>query len=229
MPGVEARLAEQGGLLVAGDAADRDARRQRRCRSAVTPNRPLDGRTSGRHARRHAEQVAQLGRPGQRRRCRTACVRLAFDGSVAWTPPSGPPVRFHSSQESTVPKARSASGLDAALGRAATRAWWPRSRGRAPGRSCGARGRGGPPPRSSSQRRGGAPVLPHDGPVQRAAGAPVPHHRGLALVGDADRGDRARRRGGRPARRAWPGVAAQISSASCSTQPGAGKCWGNSR
>ena len=29
-------------------------------------------------------------------------VRLAFDGSVAWTP-----VRFHSTHESTVPNARS--------------------------------------------------------------------------------------------------------------------------
>jgi len=30
-------------------------------------------------------------------------VRLALVTSVTWTPPSGPPVRFHSSQLSTVP------------------------------------------------------------------------------------------------------------------------------
>ena len=36
---------------------------------------------------------------------------------------------------------------------------------------------------------GGAPVLPDDGVVDRLAGAPVPEHAGLALVGDADGGD----------------------------------------
>ena len=42
------------------------------------------------------------------------------------------------------------------------------------------------------QRRAGglgAPVLPHDGMVQRLACAAVPHHRGLALIGDANAGD----------------------------------------
>ncbi len=34
-------------------------------------------------------------------------VRLAFEASVACTPPAGPPVSFHSSHESTVPNARS--------------------------------------------------------------------------------------------------------------------------
>jgi hypothetical protein len=37
--------------------------------------------------------------------------------------------------------------------------------------------------------RGSAPVLPHDRVVERLAGLPVPQHRGLALVGDADRAD----------------------------------------
>src|SRR5690606_21220071 len=36
---------------------------------------------------------------------------------------------------------------------------------------------------------GGAGVLPDDGVVHRLAGVLVPHHRGLALVGDAHRGD----------------------------------------
>ncbi len=36
---------------------------------------------------------------------------------------------------------------------------------------------------------GGAPVLPHDGPVDGAAGRTLPHHGGLALVGDSDRAD----------------------------------------
>ena len=34
-------------------------------------------------------------------------VREAFVTSVAWTPPSGPPVRLQTSHASTVPKARS--------------------------------------------------------------------------------------------------------------------------
>ena len=36
---------------------------------------------------------------------------------------------------------------------------------------------------------GGAAVLPDDGAVNGCAGGAVPHHGGLALVGDADRGD----------------------------------------
>ena len=49
-------------------------------------------------------------------------------------------------------------------------------------------------PASASVRhmRGGAAVLPHDGVVDRLAAGAVPHQRGLALVGDADRGDVAR-------------------------------------
>ena len=34
-----------------------------------------------------------------------------------------------------------------------------------------------------------APILPNDGMVDRAAARPLPHNRGLALVGDADAGD----------------------------------------
>ena len=37
---------------------------------------------------------------------------------------------------------------------------------------------------------GGAPVLPDDGAMHRPARGPLPQHDGLALVGDADRGDR---------------------------------------
>jgi hypothetical protein len=43
---------------------------------------------------------------------------------------------------------------------------------------------------------GGAPVLPDDGVVDRAPGGALPQNRGLALVGDADRGDRAIGSGG---------------------------------
>ena len=68
---LDARLAEQRGLLVAGDAAHRHrepgrAVRTRRAEPAA------DGATSGRHAARHAEQVAQLVGPLAARRCRRA-------------------------------------------------------------------------------------------------------------------------------------------------------------
>ena len=41
--------------------------------------------------------------------------------------------------------------------------------------------------------RGGAPVLPHDRGVYGRPALPIPHHCGLALVGDPDRGHRSRR------------------------------------
>src|SRR5437879_6253607 len=78
--------------------------------SAVVPSRPLLGRTSGRHepgtpnrshsSSDHARRVMSYSK-----------VRDAFDGSVMWTPPPDPPVRFHTIHESTVPKARSASAV----------------------------------------------------------------------------------------------------------------------
>ena len=71
----------------------------------------------------------------------------------------------------------------------------------------------------------GAGVLPDDGVVDGLAGGPVPHHRGLALVGDADRGEVVLARC-RPTSSASPttsSVRLQISAGSCSTQPGFGK------
>ena len=68
------------------------------------------------------------------------------------------------------PRARSGTGRDAALGRAATASWWPRSRGRGPGRSAPGPGGGGRP---RPARRSGRPS---GGPARRGpggAGAPV--------------------------------------------------------
>ena len=77
---------------------------------------------------------------------------------------------------------------------------------------------------------GGAAVLPDDGAVHGRAGGAVPHHGGLALVGDADGGDVAC--AVTPAffsaSRQVAMVEVQMSSGSCSTQPEAGKCCGNS-
>jgi hypothetical protein len=71
--------------------------------SAVTPKRPLDGRTSGRHDAGTSNRSSSSG-AHERARMSNSMVRLAFDASVAC---SRPPVSCHSSQLSTVPKARS--------------------------------------------------------------------------------------------------------------------------
>ena len=75
---------------------------------------------------------------------------------------------------------------------------------------------------------GRAAILPDDRAVDRLAGRAVPDDDRLALVGDADGGDVGRLQ-------AWPSCSAstatascvdQISSGSCSTQPGCGKAAG---
>ena len=151
-------------------------------------------------------------------------------------PPLGPPVRFHSTQVSTVQKER--------FGSSGPRARSPCSRSQAalvalkygsstrPGRGAD-EGEVAVGDELRAERRG-APVLPHDGAVQRPAGAAVEGDERLALVGDADGGDGLGGRLAASARRAATSArvartAAQISSGSCSTQPGRGKCWVSSR
>src|ERR1700753_4061615 len=75
----------------------------------------------------------------------------------------------------------------------------------------------------------GAAVLPNDRAMHGLSGGAIPHHGGLALIGDADRGDvlgcevglAQRFAAGR--NRRGPDVLGL-----CSTQPDAGKCCGNS-
>ena len=205
-----------------------DAAPARPTPAAVTPKRPLDGRTSGSTRVGHAEQVAQLGGPRQRadvEEHRAAGVRRL--GGVH--PAVGPPVRFQSSHESIVPKARSGVGLDAALGEQPLEPWWPRSTGRARGRWCArTSGRGG---RRRAARRSGRRCA---GPATRwpgAAAAPVRRSHAttvsrwsvmpMAATGSVERRAELGERGLRPRPRSR--------SASCSTHPGWGKCWGNSR
>ena len=106
------------------------------------------------------------------------------------------------------------------------RAWCRRNRveqqaGLAPEQSAR-----GPRARSASQSRRGAPVLPDDGVVRPARRSRGPTRTVVSrwLVMPMAAMSRARRR--RPRRsasRATPSCDAQISSASCSTQPGCGK------
>ena len=193
--------------------------------AAVTPKRPLDGRTSGSARRGTPKQVAQLGGPLPCVPMSKSIVRLALRGSVAMT---APPVRFHSSQESIVPRARSRVGLDAALGQQPLEPWCPRSRGRgrarswsAPASRCPARGSSSQRPavRRSCQtmaRWRGPPVRrSHATSVSRWSVMP------MAATGSSRSADELgqRRRHRRPRsrrRRARP-------------SPGRGKCWVNSR
>ena len=188
MPGRKQRLAEEGGLLVAGDPADRDPGGQPGTTpAAVVPSRPLEGPTSGSvdigTPNRSASSSSQASRPMSKSR-----VRQALVGSVAWT---APPVSRHSSQLSTVPKARSGR-LRRRPRRAARPAWWPRSTGRGPGRS----GADQPEVPGRLERCGTAAAARRScQTMARWRGRPVaavPQHDGLALVGDADGGDRAR-------------------------------------
>ena len=154
--------------------------------AVVTPNRPLDGRTSGSAATGHAEQVAQLPGPARGPGCRRASCgwrwRARWRGprrrsgsraaSCRWCRGRG------AASASTPPSCRSHSTLVPEKYGSSTRPVRSRTRSRWPGvAQLVAAGRG-------------APVLPDDGPVAGPAGAAVPGHDRLALVGDAERGDR---------------------------------------
>ena len=182
-------------------------------------------RTSGSIDARHVEQLQQLGVPARRCGCREQGAR-GVGGVGRMDLAAGQPPQ---QEASIVPKASSPVS----------------ARARAPGdvvedpgdlgageigieqqaglrRDRASRGR-----RASARADSrGAAVLPDDGVVDRLAGGAVPDDGRLALVGDADA--RRRRRASSLASASAPRqtstVARQISSGSCSTQPG----WGRS-
>ncbi len=172
---LEAGLAEQRRLLVAGDAADRDA--------AADADRAVRGHAEPPARRPHLAAASSAGTPNRSHssvdqasdRMSNSIVRLALDDVGGVHAPS-PPVRFHSSHESMVPKARSASGLDAALGEQ------PLELGGREVRVEHQAG-GGPHQRQvaglaqlvAAGRR--APVLPHDRPVHAAGRCAGPRPR----------------------------------------------------
>ena len=223
----EAGLAEQRRLLVAGDAATRGCRPGRRSRPTVTPKRPLDGRTSGSASRGTPSSSHSSALPRQRGRCRRASCGWRW--TDRWRSTS-PPVRFHSSQ--AVDRAERQVGRPAghaALGAAATPSSWPRSTGRAPGRCARAPGRGGRRRRASSQRPAVRRSCHTMARCSGCAGAAVPGHDGLALVGDADGGDRlVRARPSTSSRVAWT-ASPDLDRRRARPSPGWGKCCVNSR
>ncbi len=71
---------------------------------------------------------------------------------------------------------------------------------------------------------GGAAVLPDDGGAEWLARGAIPGDHGLALVGDADRGDVVDAHFGDDLRQGGRHRRSRSRSTSCSTQPGFGKC-----
>ena len=197
----------------------------------AVPDPPRRRAHLGKCAAGHAEQFAELLRPFQ---CpdvveeRPAGVGRVGDEGAAVRPagqvPGHPGVDRPERQAG-------GGGVEAADGRAAIPPWWPRSRGRARGPVAARIVRLLPGLLEGVASIGRAPVLPHQRPVERTAGAAVPGHHRLPLVRDPDGGHRhaARRPGDRRARPRVVCTADQISAGSCSTQPGRGKCCVSSR
>ena len=174
-PGPHAALADKRRLLVADERRDRrraverggladDARSSRRP-SAATP----------RGMRRASSIVSSQSVPSP---LHAAPVTPALVASVTCSAPSE---RCHASQVSTVPKHRSRVRSGSAVVEQAGRPSWPTRSGATRSPSAWST-RQVPTVRRSCQ--------PSAGP-DRLAGGAVPHDRRRALVGDADRVDRA--------------------------------------
>ena len=179
-----AGLAEGGGLLVAGDARDRD--RTAEPGGVGDADLAAAGHDFGQHRGRDAEQVQQFVVPAQ-----AVDIEEHGAGGVAGVGDVAP------AQFIGEPAVDGAEGQFAALGAHAG----ARDVGEQPfelGRGkigvefeAGlALDEGGVPGGAQCVAAfGGAAVLPDDGVTQWLAAAAVPHHRRFALVGDADGGD----------------------------------------
>ena len=181
---------------------------------------PPTGRTSGRHDGRHPEQVEQLVGPGQGRGCRRA--GCGWRSTARWR------ARRRRARRSGSTAARCRPCRRPGRGRPSTppSAEQPLELG---GREVGVEHQAG---RAAHERRGarprrarrtgprcGGPARPGPG-GSGSPGAAVPHDRGLALVGDADGGHRLAVEPVDQLGQGRAATAAQMSSASCSTQPG---------
>jgi hypothetical protein len=224
LAGREADLADGRRLLVAEDAGDRHLAAERpspaSCRrpsgrwtttisgsiSRGMPKNPSSSSSQSRVSQVHEHRARGVGHVGDVR------------------PPSGPPVRFQTTQLSIVPKR--ASPRSAASRRPST---FSRIHWTLPAEKYGRRRQPGLAPDDVPARRVeglgdrvGAGVLPDDRVVERPAGAPVPDDRRLALVGDPDARRGRRARSGRGEGRLDDvSVRSQISTGLCSTQPAA--------
>ena len=187
--GLDAGLAHRGRLLVACHAEHRHRRAQDVGRRDAQLARAIDH--LGQHRRRHAEQLQQVGVPGA-----LADIEQQACGWHWWRRSHGPCRRSAATAGSiSIVPAASAPllGRSAAAGHViagSRRSWCRRNRDRAAGRSCPTTIFSCPARRQVIAVPCGAAVLPDDGVVHRLAGRAIPHHRRLALVGDADAGQR---------------------------------------
>ena len=185
------------------------------------PKRPLLGRTSGRHERGTPNSVEQLVGPRRRRRCRRASCGSrstarwrARAGEVPQDPRVDGAERERRRRRRRRPRASSHSSLVAEKYGSSTSPVRARTSGSYAGGA-----------QVVAARRGAA-VLPHDGAVARPTGRAVPHHDRLALVGDADRRRRCRRRARRPPRRACRAPRARCRRRRARPSPAAGSAGG---
>ena len=122
-------------MRIADQARDRNAVGQTSARPPCRPKSPLDGRISGSAAAGTPNTSSSSVVPATSVRRLSSCVRDALVASHACT---APPVRFQSTQLSTVPahsSPASARGGRSGSRRAASASCWPRTADRSSGRS----------------------------------------------------------------------------------------------
>ena len=223
---LQAGLAEQGRLLVAGDARHGKAGREAVARR---PSRRTGrSRAAPRAARRGARRRGRAARPTRPASgCRRASCGWRWTARSACTPPVGaarevPEQPAVDGAERQVRRRLDTPFVEQPLHLGGGEVGIEHQPGRGPHERLVPRGA------QLVAARRGATVLPHDGAVEGPAGAPVPGHDRLALVGDPDRcdgfgeladqlGHRGSARPPRSRRRRAP------------PSPGRGKCWVNSR
>ncbi len=191
--GSEAALADQRRLLVAGQRGDRDRRAEQFRRGRTVIGTGIEHLRQDR--RRDVEGVEESGVPGQTVDVIEHRARgVGYVGRV--TPAAGEP-----------PQQKAVDGAEgdlAGAGAAAQTGDIVEQPADLAGAEIGIDDEAGAlrdgfrqplaaPVRAQFR---GAPVLPDDRVMDRAAGGALPQDRGLALVGDADRGDRTVRGGG---------------------------------
>ncbi len=188
LPGRQAALADERGLLVARHARDREAVGE--IRQAMRPAELAGAREDfGQYSGRDREEVAEVIGPGERAEVHQQGPRgVRRVGDVSLARRSGARSAGCRPSRRPAPPPRPVGGPPE-HDRAARRSWWPRSRGRAPARSGRRSSRGG---RGALAERGRAAVLPDQGGADRLAGRAVPDDRRLALIGQADRRDPVR-------------------------------------
>ena len=216
-PGVEAALAEQRRLLVAGDAGDR----QRRAEDARASSDDLRRRHDlGQQRRGDAEQRRAARRPRRASRGRAAAcaMRWCVGGVDARRRSAARRARCRRCR-TRARRGRASRACEQPLELRPREVRVEDEAGALRGRSSAAAARA----QRSAVRRSCQTIAGCD----RPAGLALPQHRRLALVRDADRRDVARLDAGVAHRRLrGRDDASQISSGSCSTQPGCGKCCG---